>query len=153
MIYSVVFVQNKYNRMPKKVKARKKVSDDTKKPLITKEEGLEYARVLKVFGNGRYQVQCYDNMVRLAHIRGSLRRRAKHILIDVILLVSIRDFQPDKCDIVHIYTDDESKKLRKIGQIPHENTDEGDNEDLGFVFDKEDSSDNENELDHLISDI
>ncbi len=41
--------------------------------LIVREDGQEYAKVRAVLGDGRFKLDCYDNQIRLGHIRGSLR--------------------------------------------------------------------------------
>ena len=112
--------------------------------LVTKDDDdddLQYAKVVKVLGNGRYTVFCFDNKERLAHIRGSLRRRSRFVVVDAILLVSLREFQDDKCDIVHIYNHDEKMVLERKGHIPTSEV-TGEEDEFGFFFDKEDILDN-----------
>jgi translation initiation factor 1A len=46
-----------------------------KRELIFKEEGQEYAQVIKMLGNGRLEAFCFDGVSRLAHIRGKLRKK------------------------------------------------------------------------------
>lgn len=46
-----------------------------KRDLAVKEEGLEYGRVDKMLGNGRVLVKCYDEVVRVGHIRGKMKRK------------------------------------------------------------------------------
>lgn len=40
-----------------------------------KEDGQEYAQVVKMLGNGRLEAKCFDGPIRLAHIRGKLRKK------------------------------------------------------------------------------
>jgi initiation factor 1A len=35
----------------------------------------EYAKVLKMLGNGRLEAYCYDGITRLCHIRGKMRKQ------------------------------------------------------------------------------
>ena len=60
-----------------------------KRELIFKEEGQEYAQVVKMLGNGRLEAFCFDGVSRLAHIRGKLRKKvsvAVWVLITVLCL-------------------------------------------------------------------
>ena len=45
-----------------------------KRALVFKEDGQEYAQVIKMLGNGRLESMCFDGVKRLYHIRGKLRR-------------------------------------------------------------------------------
>ena len=40
-----------------------------------KEDGQEYAQVVKMLGNGRLEAYCFDGSSRLCHIRGKLRKK------------------------------------------------------------------------------
>ncbi|KAJ1732290.1 Translation initiation factor 1A, partial [Coemansia biformis] len=88
-----------------------------KRELIFKDEGQEYAQVTKVLGNGRMEVQCVDDVKRLAHIRGSMRKKVWINLGDYVL-ISLREYQDGKCDIILKYTDEEVANLRQAGQLP-----------------------------------
>ncbi len=106
--------------MPSKNKSNKKgknkPSEKAKRILELKQDLEEYAKIDKMLGNGRVYVIYVDGSVILAHIRGSLRR-CKMTVGDIVL-VSIRDFQQDKCDIIHKYEKEEVKKLFNLGEIP-----------------------------------
>ena len=97
------------NRTKKKGKKnfRKKTYslDDLKKI-----EGQEYALVEKVYGQGRYLLKCYDKINRLGIRRGKIKKFAK-IEMGNLVLVSLREYQNDKCDILHTYTDEDTTKL------------------------------------------
>ncbi|KAJ1843049.1 Translation initiation factor 1A [Coemansia sp. RSA 2708] len=94
-------------------------SGQDKRELVFKDEEQEYAQVTKVLGNGRMEVQCFDekNKKRLAHIRGAMRKKVWINMGDFVL-VALRDFQDAKCDIVLRYSEDEVANLRKAGQLP-----------------------------------
>src|SRR6202021_3963231 len=72
---------------------------------------LEYAQVTKMLGNGRLEAQCFDGEKRLAHIRGKLRKKVWINQGDIILL-SLRDFQDAKGDVILKYTADEARSLK-----------------------------------------
>jgi translation initiation factor 1A len=88
-----------------------------KRELIFKEDGQEYAQVLKMLGNGRCEVYCFDGVKRLCHIRGKLRKKI-WINIGDVVLIGLRDFQEKKGDIILKYSIDESRCLKTYGEIP-----------------------------------
>ena len=53
----------------------KNENDDDKRELVFREDGQEYAQVIKMLGNGRLEAQCFDGQKRLAHIRGKMRKK------------------------------------------------------------------------------
>ena len=56
------------------------------------------------------------------------------------VLMGLRDFQDDKADVIHKYTPDEVRKLKKMGQILEsmksrtEADAEHEDEDMAFTF-------------------
>lgn len=56
-----------------------------------------------MLGNGRVEAMCFDGEKRLAHIRGKMRKKVWINQGDIILL-SLRDFQDDKADVIQKYT-------------------------------------------------
>lgn len=105
---------------------------------------IEYAQVAKMLGNGRLEAQCFDGEKRLAHIRGKLRKKVWINQGDIILL-SLREFQDAKADVILKYTADEARNLKAYGELPEtakiNETDtfptDGD-EEIAFDFDIED---------------
>ncbi len=53
----------------------KNENENDKRELIFKEDGQEYAQVIKMLGNGRLEAYCFDGIQRLCHIRGKLRKK------------------------------------------------------------------------------
>ena len=63
-------------------------------------------------------------------------------------MVGLREYQPDKCDVIHKYTTDEARSLQAYGELPSTarinqtaidmamDDGEGDDEDVGFDFDE-----------------
>ena len=121
-------------------KKGKKGSQNTTKDLIFKVEGQEYAVVLKLLGNCRLEAQCYDGVKRLCHIRGAMRKKVWINMGDTIL-VSLRDFQDNKADVINKYSPEDVRKLQEYGEFKEMiKTEDGvvkDNEDE-CVFDFED---------------
>ena len=99
----------------KRKKGKKQVQEDTE--LTYKGESEEYAQVIKILGDGRFECNCADGVKRVAHVRGKMRKRI-WIANGDIILVSLRDFEPEKCDVVEKYKEKEVAKLKKAGEIP-----------------------------------
>ena len=86
-----------------------------------KEDGQEYAQVLRMLGNSRCEVQCMDGIKRLAHIRGKMKNTIWINMSDYVL-VGLREFQDGKCDIIQKYTDEEVRTLKSYGELPEQAT-------------------------------
>jgi translation initiation factor 1A len=85
-----------------------------------KDEGQEYAHITKNFGNNRYEAVCTDGKTRLSHGRGNLKKKKIFIKVNDVVIVSLRPFQDDKCDIIYQYTPQEISQLKKLGEIPYD---------------------------------
>ena len=57
-----------------------------------------------MLGNGRLEALCFDGEKRLAHIRGKLRKKVWINQGDIILL-SLRDYQDEKGDVILKYSE------------------------------------------------
>lgn len=117
-------------------------NDDDKRELVFKEDGQEYAQVLRMLGNGRCEAKCFDGTTRLCHIRGKLRKKVWVNAQDIVL-IGLRDYQDSKADIILKYSPDEARNLIKYNEIPdtttiNENAAEGeegeDGDDVVFDF-------------------
>ncbi|KAM3581603.1 Translation initiation factor 1A [Umbelopsis sp. WA50703] len=95
----------------------KNENENDKRELVFKEEGQEYAQVTKMLGNGRLEAQCFDGTKRLAHIRGKMRKKVWINQGDIILL-SLREYQDEKADVIQKYTADEARNLKTYGELP-----------------------------------
>ena len=117
----------------------KNENDDDKRELVFREDGQEYAQVTKMLGNGRLEAMCFDGEKRLAHIRGKMRKKVRTAMLtriarvlivapsvhqvwinqgDIILL-SLRDFQDDKADVIVKYTADEARSCTCYNHAHH----------------------------------
>jgi translation initiation factor 1A len=85
--------------------------------LRLREEGQEYAQITALKGNGRFDVKCFDGKERIAIICGAMRKR-KFVNMKDIVLVSLRDFQDSKCDIIDSYNDNQVHQLKSGKHIP-----------------------------------
>lgn len=70
-----------------------------------------------MLGNGRLEALCFDGSKRLAHIRGKLRKKVWINQGDIILL-SLRDYQDEKGDVILKYSADEARSLKAYGELP-----------------------------------
>lgn len=124
--------------MPKNTKKAKntKHTHVASRPFITKTDDQEYALVTKMFGNCRVECHCFDNKTRLGIIRNKMRKgRSNKVKQEDIVIVSKRDFQDSKADIIHVYTAEEVKHLIRTKQIPNYKKEQAREDDV-FVFDR-----------------
>ncbi|KAF9976093.1 Translation initiation factor 1A [Actinomortierella ambigua] len=118
----------------------KNENEGEKRELVFKEDGQEYAQVTKMLGNGRVETMCFDNEKRLAHIRGKMRKKVWINQGDIIL-ISLRDFQDDKADVILKYSTEEARNLKAYGELPESakindtDTFQGDEDELDVEFD------------------
>jgi translation initiation factor 1A len=123
--------------MPKKDKARKNAKNravNETRQLLLKGEEQEYAQIIKRYGDGRMQCFCFDGMERMGVVRGSLKR-CKFTEGDYVI-ISLRDFQDDKADIMYKYDQAEVARLQRMGEIPKD-TDDGPSIGITFGGDEE----------------
>merc|ERR1712150_296042 len=95
----------------------KKTTDEVQRELIIKEPGQEYARVVRMLGNGRLEAQCFDGKNRLCHIRGKMIKKVWVVQGDIIL-IGLRSYEDKKADVILKYRADEARKLKQQGHIP-----------------------------------
>lgn len=73
----------------------KNENDDDKRELVFREDGQEYAQVIKMLGNGRLEATCFDGEKRLAHIRGKMRKK----VCIVLALIRMLSDRPSKSGV------------------------------------------------------
>ena len=87
----------------KKMKNNSNNDEITQKDLILKSgKEQDYGKVEKILGNGRFELLCNDKIKRLGIIRGKMRKR-NWVNMGSIVLYSIREYEKDKVDIIHVY--------------------------------------------------
>lgn len=96
---------------------RKKTEGAEKRELEFKDAGQEYGQILRTLGDGRFECYCYDGKTRLGIIRRKLWKRVWVTAGDIVL-ISLREFQDDKADIIHKYSADEARKLKQYDELP-----------------------------------
>ena len=104
-------------------KNHKKAKQGSEKPIFfDKQDDQLYARIIQVLGNRNVLAYCNDNILRLCHIRGSIRKDM-WISAGDIVLISIREFLTDKddkygkADILYKYDRDHHSRLKKDDNI------------------------------------
>ena len=131
---------------------RAKNSINQDKPLIYADDQQFYAKVLKKLGGCRFSVNVYITPLKnkqgefirhesvkpnqIACLRGSLRRW--RVEVGNIILVSLRDFEEGKVDIIHIYKFDDITKLKRKNMLPEKliNDNSGEQE-VNFINDND----------------
>jgi translation initiation factor 1A len=115
--------------------------------LLFRQDCEDYAVVLQLLGSSRLKVLCLTTREeKIGIIRGNMRKKV-WIAKDDIVLISNREFEGNKCDIVHKYDSDEIKLLIKYKEIKKDYMKNGiDNiETDDVLFDhNNNSSDNDN---------
>ena len=122
---------------------RGKRETNEKKELLIREDGQEYGQVVTMLGDMRLEVHCVDEVgllykKRICKIRGKMRKRSWINKGDFVL-VSLRDYQDDKADVIHKYEFDEIirlKNLKEISETVKSNSEDGeiDKEEDAIVF-------------------
>lgn len=125
----------------KKFKKGKKENNDNKIIFRETSEGEEYGKVIKLLGNGRLYCKLKDGTEQLCIIPGKMKKKKIWVRMDSIVLIAIRDYQPDKGDIIHVYSPSQIEILKKNNELPinfYENYNEdNNNEDSIFIGDNE----------------
>ena len=102
-------------------KKHKRMKNETENmnELIFKEDGQDYALVTDMLGHGRCYTKAYsDGICRLSVIRGIMRKKSKYFIRkgDTVL-IGLRDYQDEKSDIIHLYSEDDVKMLKMYNEI------------------------------------
>ncbi|KAJ2559313.1 Translation initiation factor 1A [Coemansia sp. RSA 1933] len=146
-INNIINMKNKGKGGKNRRRGKNDKDESSKRELIFKEEGQEYAQVVKMLGNGRLEASCFDGVSRLAQIRGSMRKKIWINQGDIIL-VSLREYQDSKGDVIQKYNPEEARLLKQYGELPENfNLEEGDN------LDNEGENDDGIEFEFEIDDI
>ena len=106
----------------KNFKKQKKNNDsNNKRELVFRENDQAYAMIIKSLGDVRFELDCFEldslDKKKIGHIRGAFRKKIWMNIGDIVL-VSLRDFDKFKCDIIYKYTGDEAMSLKSLGEIP-----------------------------------
>jgi len=139
--------KNKVNK-----KGKKHPDEKAKRILELKEDMEEYAQIEKMLGSGKVLLNFPDKTTILGCIPGKMRGRMRKrclMAIGDVVLVSLRSFQENKCDIIHKYEKSEAAKLVVQGEIPpsfldSSHIEENEDDDVTFLDEGESTIDFEN---------
>lgn len=95
--------------------------DEKKREMIYPDEHeQEYAIVQEMLGNGRVRVLCNDKTTRIGRICGSMRKYKSKVIIESgdLVIISLREYEKDKVDIVHKYAFEEANDLAYNKYLP-----------------------------------
>ena len=94
--------------------------DSRKRELIEPDDGQSFAIVQDMLGNGRLRALCADMKVRVARIRGSMRKYSGKVIIERndLILVAYRDFADETVDVIHKYNQDEVHYMMRHRILP-----------------------------------
>lgn len=128
--------------MPKNVKGgskHKKMKNNSNSDEITQSDLIlksgkeqDYGKVEKILGNGRFSLLCNDKITRLGIIRGKMRKR-NWVNMGGIVLYSIREYEKDKVDIIHVYSNTVLKMLEHKMKLNFNISNDDDNDDDIFT--------------------
>ena len=104
----------------KSYRKKKSHSESINRQLIFKEDGQEYGYINSLLGNKHCQVKLKTGNVVLGIIRGNMKKSTSRINKDDVVLVSLRDYQESKVDIIHVYNLNETKNLIAYEEIDEE---------------------------------
>jgi len=131
---------------PKQEKQKKDDSMYTKKnrdALVLRQPGQEYGEVTKLLGNMRVSVFCFDGETRMCIIRKTMKRKKMYVKINDIVLITLRDFQTEKADVIWVYTNDQVKSLIKMNEIPPRNHTASSDDEIVQFYNSEDEEEEE----------
>lgn len=99
-----------------KKRNKRRQKSTRERDLIFADDNQQYAVVLKMLGNGRCSVKCANGVTAIGIIRGKMKFRA-WVHLDDLLLVSERDYQGGKVDIIHVYSPEHARIVKEHEQI------------------------------------
>jgi len=94
------------------IKVDNKAKDDLKKI-----DGQEYALILEIRTAKEMHLLCYDKKQRLGIVRGRLFYKRVRFAKGDIVLVSLRGFEDNTCDILHKYEPEDIRELIKMDEL------------------------------------
>ena len=140
----------------KKFKQQKHKNNDSNQNLSLSKptEGQDYAVVTKLLGNSQVLARFYDTREKndkrmneiICYLRPGLKKKRQFAKIGSILIISLRDFEKNKGDVIYVYSDEDVKRLKRKDLL-HENLIPIEDSDDEFKFQEEKNLDSEYESD------
>jgi len=91
--------------------------DVTRVRLPNIKEGEMFGIADQLLGASKIKVMCEDGVSRVGRIPGKIKKRM-WIREGDLLIISVWDFQPDKCDIRFRYTKTQAVNLSRRNKVP-----------------------------------
>jgi translation initiation factor 1A len=158
-------VKNSGGKQAKKM-ARKNQNNDEQQVSINelcKTDEQDYGIIEKVLGGGRFTIVTQDNKKRIGISRGKMFSRNGKVkdrsLMSVgnLVLISLRDFQDDKADILMFYSKAQVDLLIQYDEIDKnfiKQTNENNNSDMvDDIFNDDDEKESDMKLEDIWEDI
>lgn len=143
--------------MPKNVKKRKTNRPKKATTLQYADASLEqrYGRVTKELGCRQFSVELLDKQERVASLSKGVARRAGGRLKvgDLVLVQPMSDDIYGKQEVVTIYSKQFEKQLQAEGKLAIIKEEEEKKEDLGFIFEGDNTNNDERKFDENDIDI
>lgn len=126
--------QKRGNQRTRKDIRRGESAQGERRELVFAEDGQVYGLVKELKGAGRFDVFCYDGQTRMGILRGKMHKR-EWVRKDSTVLLGLRDFEPSKADIIHVYQHSEVRLLQQYNEIPRVESSDAQEVDDGVDFD------------------
>ena len=123
--------QKRGNQRTRKDIRRGEEGGAERRELLFAETDQTYGTVTAILGSGRFTVQCHDGRDRMGILRGKLHRR-QWVRVDSTVLLGLRDFEPGKADIIHVYQHAETRLLQQYGELGPSAEQEADDDGIDF---------------------
>ncbi len=128
------------SKSTKNTKRFQKAAPQKKRDLVTKTDDPEYTQAVRLLGCRQVRCQMPNGALVTGRVRGRLGSQYT-INVGDVLLVSTRDFEVDKVDIIGRYHPQEVKELQRQGLLPTRLRVKGDSESYSHVFTDDEGSD------------
>lgn len=121
-----------------KRKSKRPNTPHVSEEVVFRDDAQMYASVTKAQGSGRFVAVCGDGVERSCKLRGAMRK-SEWVSVGTIVLVSVREYDENKADILHRYTDRGRDTLRRYGELEFlEKRKAAEEDDGGVVFVEDD---------------
>jgi translation initiation factor 1A len=127
------------------------------KALVEATKDQEYGIVTKLLGNSRVSATFYDtrdpqnkrmNEI-ICFLRPGLKKKRMFARMGSIILISLRNFEKDKADVIYVYDDEETKRMKRKNLLP-ENLIKKESQGDGMIFKDENDYDTEEEEEKVV---
>ena len=83
------------------------------------QDGQAYATALKMLGNRRFISKTFDDppVERLTVIPARFTGKQFYVNLNTLVLLNLQD---EKADVAYVYSAEETRQLRKLGELPDE---------------------------------